>query len=176
MDFAAIVDKAGKITPVTLLGMGVASGLILFVPESIADTLGMNEFRSQYRGWIGATFLFSWSALIAHGLFWGKGSSAKWWEKRQLRNVRWKYLDELTPEEKGYLVPYINNGKNTLHHDVDDGIAGGLMAKDIIFRSSNLFNVMDGVPYNLQPWARTRLHEHPELLKDAVLKPKKKEW
>jgi hypothetical protein len=49
------------------------------------------------------------------------------------------------------------------------GIAGGLVAKRILFRSSNIFNMIQGPPHNIQPWAKARLIEKPELLEGAVL-------
>lgn len=55
--------------------------------------------------------------------------------------------------------------------DMTDGVAGGLAAKGIIYRSSNVINLIDGVPHNLQPWARLFLSTHPEVLDDAAQMP-----
>ncbi len=46
-----------------------------------------------------------------------------------------------------------------------DGLAGGLEAKGILFRSSNFGDPLYGFSHNLQPWARDYLKKHPELLK-----------
>lgn len=74
-----------------------------------------------------------------------------------------KSLHELTPDEKGYLLPYIRDVANTRYFKFIDGIAGGLWAKRILFRSSDLA-VPNSAPDNLEPWARQYLQDHPELL------------
>lgn len=89
--------------------------------------------------------------------------------RRRIRRIREKHLRELTPEERGYQLPYIHDRTSTQTFDIDDGVAGGLQGKEILYRSSNMFDVHRGVPYNLQPWARTYLTQHPELLADATL-------
>lgn len=174
--FAPALEKLGKITPPSLLGLGVASGLIAFMPDSMAATLGIDQLRTEYRGWIGAAFIVSWSYLIAHVVWWGKGHGAKWWQARRINAVRIKHLTELTPQEKGYLEPFIKSQANTIYLPIQDGVIGGLGAKEIVYRSSSLFEP-HRVPYNLQPWARTHLTAHPELLDGAIpRKPQRDEW
>ena len=82
--------------------------------------------------------------------------------------TREKQLDFLTPEEQGYLTPYVKDSVNTQKFPVEDGVVGGLLTKGIVYRSSNVFDMVEGVPYNIQPWAKAYLLRHPELLADAL--------
>ncbi|MGY6217836.1 super-infection exclusion protein B [Methylolobus aquaticus] len=85
-------------------------------------------------------------------------------------------LHALTSEEKGYLAPYVFGKVNTQYFRVDDGIAGGLTAKLMIYRSSNAFNMIKDVPYNIQPWAKEYLIKNPELLDGAVEPEDAESW
>jgi hypothetical protein len=82
-----------------------------------------------------------------------------------------KYLYKLTPEEKGYLMPYIETEKNTVNVGLDDRIMGGLVAKGITYRASSTGNMVTGFAYNLQPWAREYLMTNPQLHSGASGRP-----
>ena len=82
----------------------------------------------------------------------------------------YKTLTELTQDEKHFLMPYIFGGVNTQYADLNDGISQGLVAKRILFRSSRLVNILEGIPYNMQPVARRILSKHPELLDHDIMK------
>lgn len=163
-----LINSVAKIAPAPLLAVGIATGIVLFVPDSVAATLGIDSFRSANHGLIGAGFIFSWSYLAVHFLMWLKNLGANGWTRRKGRLAREKQFHSLTPEEQGYLAPYVQENINTQEFPVEDGVIGGLLAKGIVYRSSNVFDMAEGVPYNLQPWAKTYLTEHPELLADAV--------
>jgi hypothetical protein len=45
------------------------------------------------------------------------------------------------------------------------------MARRIIFRTSNMFSLVEGAPLNLQPWVRDYVTAHPEILADAEGRP-----
>lgn len=81
--------------------------------------------------------------------------------------VRHQSLHELTPDEKSYLAAYVLDDVNTQYMQIDDGIAGGLNAKGIIYRASNVGDMLRGWAYNIQPWAKDYLREHPHLLDGA---------
>ncbi|EGO95204.1 hypothetical protein APM_1967 [Acidiphilium sp. PM] len=70
----------------------------------------------------------------------------------------------LTEDEKLFLRPYIIDGANTRMANITNGVAGGLVAKGIIFRSSNVGTVFSGFSYNLQPISRKILTGRPDLL------------
>ena len=159
-----IIGNIAKIAAAPLLAVGIATGIVLFVPDSVALTLGVDAFRSEHRGFIGGAFIFSWSYLAAQLLWWFRKLGVDAWSRRKGRLAREKQLHSLTLEEQGYLGPYVRDGVNTCNFPVEDGVIGGLLAKAIVYRSSNVFDVLEGVPYNIQPWAKAYLLEHPDLL------------
>ncbi len=153
-----------KLAPVPLLALGLASAALLFTSDSVAGTLGILEFRNSYRGWIGAVFLVTWSYLAAHLVWWLRRKLIEHLEHRRRRRVRESFLKKLTPEERGYLVPYVLDKVNTQNFPMEDGIIGGLSGKEIVYRSSNVIDPVRGAPWNIQPWALEVLSLHPELL------------
>ena len=163
----SLVNALRKIPIGFLLALTIVLGLILFLPDTVAGKLAIREFRGDYRKFLGPAFLLGTAFLLTRIVL-GCGRKI---EKRRRMQCRRKQLHDLTPEEMGYLTDFVLSGRNTIYVDVDDGIAGGLLGKSIIYRSSNMFNVLDGIPYNLQPWARKYLEQHPELLDGAVGKP-----
>ncbi len=155
--------------PTQLLAVaGIAAAVILFIPEHLAATLAVDSFRQTYRTFLGpglvvVTAWLSWRLLAA--------LSGPLREHLTLQKLK-KRLHNLTPEEKGYLATFVLGQNNTIYLPVDDGIIGGLKARGIVYRSSNLFHVLEGVPYNLHPWARDHLSANPELLLGAEGMPR----
>ena len=87
-----------------------------------------------------------------------------WMFKRNALEI----LSELTAKEKQFLRAYIDDGENTKHAPINDGVACGLVAKKILYRASNLsLPGMPGMifPYNMQPHARKILRKKPELIR-----------
>ena len=165
-------------TPVVLLGIAIATGVGLFAGDRFMSTVGLFELRGQYRPYIGGTFLLASSLLVAQGV-------AGAWRmiESQIDRRRKKRRDEqalarlnaslrsLTPDEKAFLAPFILGAENSLYFRIEDGIAGGLVAKNILFRPSNIGSPLGVFAHNIQPWARDYLTEHPELLEGATLVP-----
>jgi hypothetical protein len=80
-------------------------------------------------------------------------------------------LHKLTPEEKGYLIPFIEGQMNSINVGMDDGVMAGLRAKGITYLAANMGSVLDGFAFNLQPWAREYLEKNPNLLEGAAGHP-----
>jgi hypothetical protein len=154
-----------------LLAVELTLAVLLFSPDQFADALALREFREAYRVFLGPAFLLLsiWAVARLLSSVWRLGS-APLQRRRNLRKMQ-EQLHALTPEEKGYLAHYVIDGNTTLYASMDDGIAGGLMARRIIFRTSNIASLVDGAPFNLQPWVRDYLTSHPEILADAEGRP-----
>ena len=75
-----------------------------------------------------------------------------------------KQLKTLSSTEKKVLKKYFDQDTQSLQLGSMDGIAGGLVAKNILFRSSSLGTADAYFAYNIQPWAWVYLKKHPELL------------
>jgi hypothetical protein len=162
-----ILDWLRKIPGGFLLALSIVLGLLVFLPDSIADALAVKEFRTTYRTFLGPALLLTTSFALT------KLIMAVWhlWQAHRSVRHRTRQLHELTAEEKGYLARFIIDGVNTIHVAFGDGVAGGLEAKGVIYVSSNTLNILEGVAYNLQPWARKELSENTNLLSGAVGRP-----
>jgi Super-infection exclusion protein B len=141
----------------------IATLLLSFLPESILDRLGLHDVVNTYRMYIGIALIASVSLLLVHLILVAWSPIAERFETRQLNRVGSRKLKELTREEKDFLKFYIIQGKTSVIAPITSGIAQGLVANGIIFRSSQLSSGMN-FPYNLQPYIRRILTEHPSLL------------
>ena len=177
------LNAVKQATPTLLLGVAVACALLLFLPPSATGALGLSALIAQYRAYIGGTSVVSLALLLSHGIasiarfvktFYAKRkakASQQAAERRRLEN-----LNKLTPDEKGYLLPYISDQLNTQHFGIDDGVAGGLQAKSIIYRAANVGDMVNGFAFNIQPWAREHLDANPQLLEGARLPSRNSRW
>ncbi len=156
----AAVIKAG--VPIYVAAL-IASTLLLFLPNSIAHRIGVAEFRQLHRGYLGGAFVASISLLAAYGLSATFHAIGNRLDDRRVRRVTLKTLRTLTSDEKQFLRTFIFDGRNTVHAAISDGVSGGLVARRIVYRSSNIIERL-AAPYNLQPIARKLLTENPSLL------------
>lgn len=135
-------------------------GLILFLPEDFAQILAVDSFRNEYRVFLGPVFLLTLSFCAARIFtFLSRG-----YRKRQNLNKRKEALHNLTPEEKGYLIPYIEGQKNTVNVGMNDGVMAGLRSNGITYLAANMGSSINGFAFNLQPWAREYLKKNTHLL------------
>jgi len=100
------------------------------------------------------------------------GVRTKRWPRSSF-DRREQLLHKLLPEEKGILGPYVKDGVTSYMFDMGNGIVGGLVDGDILFRSSNVGEVYS-FPYNLRPWAREYLEANPHLLVGAKVPPRRR--
>ena len=143
-----------------LVVLTIFLGIVLSLSDINAQKYYIFEFRQQYSTYVGPAFFLLIAISISKVL-------DKIWiliikPRLDLRNLHKIFLS-LTPEEKEFLRPYIMEKKNSIIPPVDSGIAGGLVAKKIIYRSSNV-GIAFGFPYNLKTWARNYLENKPEIL------------
>jgi len=157
--FTAVVNGGWKL----YLAAFIASAALLFVPDSLASQLGLEEIRHTYRTYAGMVFVASASLLAVNIVSFVVNAALRPWRDRQFNKAVYKTLTELTQEEKDFLRSFIHGQANTVSAPINDGVAGGLAAKQIIYRSSNVSHGFDW-PYNLQPVPRKLLTANPELL------------
>ena len=83
------------------------------------------------------------------------------WNARQLASN----LHELSPPERECLALFVESDSTTHSFHISDGVIGGLVAKGILFRSSNAGHPGSlSFDYNVQPWAWRYLKKHRDLL------------
>ena len=164
--FTDISEYFRKVPIPFLIAIVSVLALVLFIPKSIAETLAVYDFRNQFRVFLGPTLLLAIFFLIARGyIFQMDGvKNKKRIKKQQLA------LHKLTAEEKGYLILYLH-GQNSIYVGLEDGIMGGLLSKNIVYRTGSTGSVFQGFAFNINPWAREYLEKHQELLDGAIGEP-----
>jgi hypothetical protein len=169
--FIALFNNLKKATPQILIGLTIATGVLLFSTIQFIEKIGLINFTTKNHNYIGIIFIISISILLSQLLWWIKDKFINYIKYRKVEKNRIKSLEELTADEKAYLIPYIIEKKNTIKYSIEDGIAQGLSAKKILFRPSSVGDMIDGFAYNLQPWARRYLEMNQNLLDNAGQKP-----
>lgn len=162
-----IAEYFRKVPAAFLVAIIMVLGLILFLPVEYAKTLAIDGFRQEYRVFLGPAFLLVLGFCVARLFI----TVVAKHQQRAARKELEQSLHKLTPEEKGYLVPYIESQRNTLYAGADDGVMSGLEIRRITYRASNISRLMAGYPYNLEPWARDYLTRNPHLLDGHVGEP-----
>lgn len=158
--FTAFAEYFRKIPAAFFVAVLTVLGLVLFLPEQYAKILAVDTFRSQYRAFIGPAFLLVLAFGAARLFTWLAGAHTQ----RKLVKERNELLHKLTPEEKGYLVPYIQNEQNSVYVGMDDGVMAGLRKKGVTYLAANMGDLLNGFAFNLQPWAREYLQSNLQLL------------
>jgi hypothetical protein len=159
-----LADYFRKIPAAFLVAIVSVLGLILFLPDEYAKTVAVDGFRNEYRVFLGPAFLLTLSFCAARIFnFFMLG-----YRQKQVLKKRQEALHNLTPEEKGYLTPYIEGQQNTVNVGMDDGVMAGLCSKGIVYLAANMGDLINGFAFNLQPWAREYLEKNPQLLDGYV--------
>jgi hypothetical protein len=141
----------------------IGSFAALFLPDPIVQQIGIAAFRQSYRGYLGGALIAAASLLLAHLLSATSRAVTNRFDDRRLRRMTIETLRMLTEDEKKFLRPFIFNGENTISAPINDGISGGLLEKQIIYRASSIIKYFNA-PYNLQPIVRKLLSKDPALL------------
>lgn len=97
-----------------MLAIGIASGLVLFSPDTLIKSLGMTAIRTEHKAEIGGAVLLSIAYLSATTILWLKDVIIKAWKSRQSRIVREQRLRELTPEMLLNIAPSDNKEVRTI--------------------------------------------------------------
>jgi hypothetical protein len=149
-------------------------GAALVLPTAWLGELGLLDARDANKSEFGLSLLVGVGILIAVQFF-DKASITqralqRWRDRRDREAKSWvqrEGLHKLTADEKAYLLPYIKENKAMQRFNMEDGIAGSLRVRGIIFCGAHVFDHVTGAEFSLAAWARDYLTEHPELLDGA---------
>lgn len=172
-------------TPLLSFAAVLASSSLLFAPPRLLEALGLSRLATESREGIGLAFLISsslflaqaastmaragkacWSAATAKVSNRRRQREAQDTAKRELRDLE-AQLHSLTPDEQSYLALFIRDRRTSVRIPLQDGIAGGLRAKQILYLGSELGTEVSGHDHNLSQWAREYLDARPALLSEA---------
>lgn len=162
-----LTDYFRKIPAAFLVAIATVLALILFLPEGYAKIVAVDGFREQYRVYLGPALLLTISFCVARIYMF----LIRDYNQKKYLKAKQESLHKLTPEEKGYLLPFIEGQLNSINVGMDDGVMAGLCAKGITYRATCIGSVLDGFPFNLQTWAREHLEQNPNILNGAVGEP-----
>lgn len=130
------------------------------MPSRLASIIAVDVLRKNHKDKLGLALLLSFAFLLVEFIIYLKKELIKW----RIPKTLIAHLKNLTKEEKEILSEYVNEGKATVPMEITDGVRGGLEAKNIIFRSSNMGMFGMLFSYNIQPWALEYLKKHKKLL------------
>lgn len=158
-----LLELTSKLAPASTLGVAIACSIVIFIPDALAIKLGVDEFRISNKGLLGWSLILCSAYMLATLVFiLFKNINTK----LNRNNAHKKYirkLHDLTRDEKQIILQFMD-GKNTVHCSDLDAVSGGLEAKGIIYSPVSQYSKYQGIPYNLQSWARKYFKKNPELL------------
>jgi len=129
MDLSKLLD-AIKLSPRYLIPVFFVSGFLIFSPTTYTASLGLDNFVTTFRSWIGLVFLVSSALLLSHFLISGWAWIKRKFDAQKSFNEAINRLRNLTPDEKAVLRGYIFNRTKTQKLDMMDGVVNGLVHKN----------------------------------------------
>ena len=165
MDFTKLMDFIKLPTRYIFSFALAAAAMLIFLPDSTMETLGILQLREQHRPWIGLLLVTSIAILVPPPLI----ATATWCKngikrRSRLRSLH-KRLHRLSSGEKAVLRDYIEKDTKSQNLDITSGVVGGLVASGILFASSTIGDLFAWA-HNIQPWAWEYLQKHPNLIAD----------
>lgn len=152
---------------VPIIGLLIFSSLLIFLPESVIQNIGLKALSEEYKIHIGLVFIFSIAFLVAYSLngLWRVFLGTWLHEQASLYFLK-KEATDLTNEEKLLLKSFLENKTRSMNLSLKNGVVLGLEKRRFIIRSGNLGTDIASMsfPYAIQPWAWEYLNKHPELL------------
>lgn len=139
----------------------IACAALLLLPQPAMKWMGLADLGVRYRPWISLCGIFSFTVLLVEFVAWLKNPLKAWREQRDRKGV----LLSLTPPEMRIIAEYFRKQTDTQDFRADDGLAGGLVSKGLIYLSSSVGQgLIPTFAFNLQPWVRETLRKNPGIL------------
>lgn len=156
--------KALQLAPRYLAVIAISCGVYLFAPSELIAKLGLDNLDQKYRPYIGGAFLISSGVVTVAVIRWLSIFGMAFLNVRGIKRKAIKRLQSLNEDEKQILRFYVSQQTRANTLRFDDGVVQGLVSAGIIYRSTQIGNMLEGFSYNIQDFAWEYLHEHPDLL------------
>lgn len=149
------------------IGLFIATGIILFLPDSIAIKMYIRDFRNTYGFIISLVFICSFTVSVVGGIsvIWGKKQEERT-KERALKNAK-KNLEGLDDYKAAIVYELYKEDNHTSELPLNDGAVRWLEHLFIIGKATNNYPVWDLAnpvfPYMLQPWVVSELDGNEEL-------------
>ena len=158
-----------KLPPHIFSALAIGSGLILFVPDKIAQKLYLLKFRNDF-GWIiSIIFIISITLLITIMIIKLCKYLKERYDMKKLRKAQINYLKELNPTKTKMIKAFLKEEDNTISVNYLNGVTQQLLSLKIISFAGNTVptgiyddDLMPIVCF-LQPWVIKMINEDQEL-------------
>lgn len=152
-----------KTSPRYFFPVAVASGAVLFLPESVIQPLGLISLRVEGQAYLGAAFLSSSCVIACDALLRIFAWTRRKYGKHLALRKAIRRLDNLTPKEQELLRPYLEQKTRTQELHMESGVVAGLVQAGILYPAVPQPDIYE-FPFNIQPWAWEQINAHPELV------------
>lgn len=169
MKFSANFVELLKLPTKIIVALTIATGIILFIPDSILNKMYMMNFRTTYGFIIGLVFIISLSISLVYSIIVVyKFFSKKYYKHKFMKNAV-SYLEKLTSYQKFIVFDLYQEDNFTEELPLHDGAIKILEHYMMIGKATTQYFVEDFnnalFPYMLQPWVVEKLNENIELKK-----------
>lgn len=149
------------------IGLFIATGIVLFLPDNLAMKLYMVDFRNKYGFVISLVFICSFTISVVGGVstLWSKNKEKRL-TKKALKNAK-ENLKKLDDYKAAIVYELYKEDNHTSELPLNDGAVRWLEQLFIIGKATSNYPVWDLTnpifPYMLQPWVVSELDNNEEL-------------
>jgi hypothetical protein len=166
--FEKVFDSFKKITP-ALIAVALATGLILFLPETVLGKMSLSNLQDNWKRVIGIVFIVSLALIVTIVIVGFCEYAQSNMEVKQFRKNKRKHFINLPPEYKQILIDLLRSNNRTIKLNPTSG--------DTIYLQNNQFILpaqpcmffglgsFDPVLYAPEPWLIDLYNKEPELFK-----------
>lgn len=153
--------------PTYILGaLAIASGILLFAPDSVIRLLYMTEFKANYGFTLGIVFITSVSILAVLLIKLVYGGISEKHNLKKLKEAQTKFLMKVDSEKVYLINTFIQQPTHTMMLPMHDGLVIELQRYNVISPAGQTHMVSmlnPQITFFLQPWVLKRINENEEL-------------
>lgn len=161
MDFFKLPTKI-------MVAIALATGMILFLPDTLISKMYLDGFRNEYGFIIGAAFVVSVSILTIGVIISIYNYFYEMHTQKKVKENSGKLIASLDDYKKTIVYLLYNEDNHTHELPLNDGAVVFLENMMVIGKATNQYFVDDITnpmfPYLLQPWVIEKLQSDEELL------------
>lgn len=151
-----------------MVAIALATGMILFLPDSLISKMYMDGFRNEYGFIIGAVFVVSISILTIGVIISIYNYFYEMHKQKRIKENSGKLIASLDDYKKTIVYLLYNEDNHTHELPLNDGAVVFLENMMVIGKTTSQYFVDDITnpmfPYSLQPWVIEKLQNDEELL------------
>jgi len=167
-EFIKSVIEVLKLAPKYLAALGLVAAALIFLPVRWLTVLGLQSFSTEYRAWIGLALVVCVAICAVSVVVWVGDWIQGLIRRRGIQKFMAGKLNRLNEDEKQILRFYFANGTRSNSLRVDDGVVQELVACRIIYRSSQMGNLLSGFSHNISDFAWDYIQANPSVLRGTT--------